>query len=107
MKHCAVHVKQKSARERTLARDRVPVATGSFQAGVGVGTTVGAGVVNPLVNTQFQYLDVGVIIDVTPRIHVEDNDVSLKLSIEVSSVTSTESIGGINQPVIGMANSSA
>src|SRR3989441_9506093 len=38
--------------------DRVPVATGSFQAGVGVGAIGGgAGVVNPLVNTQFQYID--------------------------------------------------
>ena len=48
-----------------------------------------AGLVNPLVNTQFQYLDVGVIVDVTPRIHVEDNDreIGMKLSIEVSSVT--------------------
>ena len=51
---------------------RVPVATGSFQAGVGVGATGAAGsVINPLVNTQFQYLDVGVIVDVTPRIHPE------------------------------------
>jgi general secretion pathway protein D len=79
---------------------RVPVATGSFQAGVGVGATGSAGsVINPLVNTQFQYLDVGVIVDVTPRIH-PDFTVSMKLSIEVSSVTGTESIGGINQPVI-------
>ena len=80
---------------------RVPVATGSFQAGVGVGATGGAGgsVINPLVNTQFQYLDVGVIVDVTPRIH-PDFTVSMKLSIEVSSVTGTQSIGGINQPVI-------
>ena len=79
---------------------RVPVATGSFQAGVGVGATGTAGsVINPLVNTQFQYLDVGVIVDVTPRIH-PDSTVSMKLSIEVSSVTGTESIGGINQPVI-------
>jgi general secretion pathway protein D len=79
---------------------RVPIATGSFQAGVGVGTTGAAGgVINPLVNTQFQYLDVGVIIDVTPRIH-PDGEVSLKLSVEVSSVTGTQSIGGINQPVI-------
>src|SRR5437899_5963732 len=30
--------------------DRVPVATGSFQAGVGVGSTGGAGFVNPLVD---------------------------------------------------------
>lgn len=75
--------------------DRVPVATGSFQAGVGVGTSS----INPLVNTQFQYIDVGVNIDVTPRVH-PDGDVSMKLSIEVSQITGTSSIGGINQPVI-------
>ena len=60
----------------------------------------GGGIVNPLVNTQFQYLDVGVIVDVTPRIHPENREVSMKLSVEVSSVTGTQSIGGINQPVI-------
>jgi general secretion pathway protein D len=81
--------------------DRVPVATGSFQAGVGVGATgAGGSIVNPLVNTQFQYLDVGVIVDVTPRIHSDNHEVSLKLSIEVSSVTGSQNIGGINQPVI-------
>jgi general secretion pathway protein D len=81
--------------------DRVPVATGSFQAGVGVGATgVGGSIVNPLVNTQFQYIDVGVILDVTPRIHVENREVSLKLSVEVSSVTGQQNIGGISQPVI-------
>ncbi|HTQ97239.1 MAG TPA: secretin N-terminal domain-containing protein, partial [Candidatus Acidoferrum sp.] len=62
---------------------RVPVATGSFQAGVGVGTTA----VNPLVNTQFQYIDVGVNIDVTPHIH-PNREVSMKLQVEVSSVSS-------------------
>jgi len=81
--------------------DRVPVATGSFQAGVGVGATgAGGSIVNPLVNTQFQYLDVGVIVDVTPRIHSDNREVSLKLSIEVSSVTGQQNIGGISQPVI-------
>jgi general secretion pathway protein D len=79
--------------------DRIPIATGSFQAGVGVGVGGGAGVINPLVNTQFQYIDVGVNIDVTPRVH-PDGDVSMKLSIEVSSVSGTRSIGGIDQPVI-------
>ncbi len=78
---------------------RVPVATGSFQAGVGVGVGGGAGVVNPLVNTQFQYLDVGVNIDVTPRVH-PDNEVSMKLSVDISSIAGTSNIGGINQPVI-------
>ena len=81
--------------------DRVPVATGSFQAGVGVGATgAGGSIVNPLVNTQFQYLDVGVIVDVTPRIHSDNREVSLKLSVEVSSVTGQSNIGGINQPII-------
>jgi general secretion pathway protein D len=80
--------------------DRIPVATGSFQAGIGVGSTgTGAGVVNPLVNTQFQYLDVGVNVDVTPRIH-PDHEISMKINIVVSSQTNTVNIGGINQPVI-------
>ncbi len=80
--------------------DRVPVATGSFQAGIGVGSTgTGAGVVNPLVNTQFQYLDVGVNVDVTPRIH-PDHEISMKVNVVVSSVTGKTNIGGIDQPII-------
>jgi len=80
--------------------DRIPVATGSFQAGIGVGSTgTGAGVVNPLVNTQFQYLDVGVNVDVTPRIH-PDHEISMKVNVVVSSETGTTNIGGINQPII-------
>jgi general secretion pathway protein D len=78
---------------------RVPVATGSFQAGVGVGVGGGAGVVNPLVNTQFQYIDVGVNIDVTPRVH-PDGDVSMKLTVDISSIAGQSTIGGIQQPVI-------
>ncbi len=76
--------------------DRVPVATGSFQAGIG---TTGAGALNPLVNTQFQYLDVGVNVDVTPRIH-PDHEISMKVNIVVSSVTGHTNIGGIDQPII-------
>jgi general secretion pathway protein D len=78
---------------------RVPVATGSFQAGVGVGVTGSSGVVNPLVNTQFQYIDVGVNIEVTPRVH-PDGEVSMKLTVEVSSIIGNSNIGGIMQPVI-------
>ncbi len=79
--------------------DRIPIATGSFQAGVGVGAVGGAGLVNPLVNTQFQYQDVGVNIDITPRVH-PNHEISLKTKIEVSSVTGTSTIGGISQPII-------
>ncbi len=74
--------------------DRVPVATGSFQPGIG-----GVGI-NPLVNTQFQYLDVGVNIDITPKVHAA-REVTLKVSMDISSVTGQSNIGGISQPVIG------
>jgi general secretion pathway protein D len=52
------------------------------------------------VNTQFQYLDVGVNIDITPHVH-SDHEVTLKMVLEISSVTGSQNIGGINQPVIG------
>lgn len=74
--------------------DRVPIATGSFTPGVG------AGGISPLVNTQFQYIDVGVNIDITPHIHSE-SEVTLKMSLEISSVSGVQNIGGISQPVIG------
>ncbi len=74
--------------------ERVPVATGSFQPGIG-----GVGI-NPLVNTQFQYLDVGVNIDVTPHVHA-DREITLKITMEISSVVGQSSIGGISQPIIG------
>jgi general secretion pathway protein D len=74
--------------------DRVPVATGSFQPGIG-----GVGI-NPLVNTQFQYLDVGVNIDITPHVH-SGREITLKITMDISSVTGQSSIGGISQPIIG------
>jgi general secretion pathway protein D len=73
--------------------DRVPVATGSFTPGAG-------GAVSPLVSTQFQYLDIGVNVDITPHIH-SDKEVTLKMSLEISSVTGQTNIGGIVQPIIG------
>jgi general secretion pathway protein D len=72
--------------------DRIPIATGSF------GATAGG--ISPLVNTQFQYLDVGVNVDIVPHVHSE-NEVTLKMSLEISNVSGSQNIGGINQPVIG------
>lgn len=74
--------------------DRIPIATGSFQPGVG-----GVGI-NPLVNTQFTYTDVGVNIAITPKIH-SNRDVSMHIEIEISNVKEFREIGGISQPVIG------
>ena len=70
--------------------DRVPVATGSFAA-TGL---------SGLVNTQFQYLDVGVNVDITPHVH-SDHEVTLKMVLEISSVSGQQNIGGISQPIIG------
>jgi general secretion pathway protein D len=83
--------------EKAMLRigDRVPIASGSFQPGI-----VGGGGVSPLISTQFQYLDVGVNIDITPHIH-GDREVTLKMSLEISTVTGNENIGGISQPIIG------
>lgn len=74
--------------------DRVPIASGSFQPGIG-----GVGI-NPLVNTQFQYQDVGVNVDITPKIHWPD-EVSMHVEVDISNVRERIEIGGIEQPVIG------
>jgi general secretion pathway protein D len=73
--------------------DRIPIATGSFSGGGGAS-------VSPLVNTQFQYIDVGVNIDITPHIHSE-REVTLKMTLEISSVTGSQNLGGVTQPIIG------
>jgi general secretion pathway protein D len=69
--------------------DRIPIATGSYQSGISNG-----------VNTQFQYIDVGVNIDITPYVH-SANDVTLKLTLEVSTVTGETSVDGVTEPTIG------
>jgi general secretion pathway protein D len=74
--------------------DRIPIATGSFQPGIG-----GVGI-NPLVNTQFNFEDVGVNVDLTPKIH-NDREVTLHIEVEISNVRDRVDIGGIEQPIIG------
>lgn len=73
---------------------RFPIATGSFQPGIG-----GVGI-NPLVNTQFQYQEIGVNVDLQPKIH-NDHEVSLHIEVEISNVADVVEIGGISQPVFG------
>ena len=74
--------------------DREPTATGSFQPGIG-----GVGI-NPLVNTQFTYIDVGVNVELTPRVH-DNGEVSMHVDLDISSVTGHVNLGGIDQPIIG------
>jgi general secretion pathway protein D len=72
---------------------RIPIATGSYQTGAATA------LVSSLVNTQFQYQDVGVNIEMTPSIHY-DHDVTLKIKIEVSAESGTETISGVTEPII-------
>ena len=73
---------------------RIPIATGSYNAGVS------AGIGSIGVQTQFQYIDVGVNIDMTPTIHY-DNEVTLKMKIDVSSHQGDVTISNVTEPVIG------
>ncbi len=73
---------------------KVPIASGGVQP---FGTTVGAA---SSLYTQFQFIDVGVNVDITPTVHYGSDEVTLKLVLEVSAVTSNVNIGGITQPVI-------
>ena len=73
--------------------ERQPTATGSFQPGIG-----GVGI-NPLVNTQFTYIDVGVNVDLLPHIH-DNGDVDARRTGHLER-DSHVNLGGIDQPVIG------
>ena len=75
--------------------DRVPIPVTSFNTA----NTVGGNIV-PI--TSFQYQDVGITINIEPRVH-HNKEVTLKLTVEVSQVSGQVSGGGgqASQPIIG------
>jgi general secretion pathway protein D len=73
--------------------ERIPIATGSYQTGAATA------IVSSLVNTQFQYIDVGVDMTIKPTIHF-DRDVTLKSKIEVSATNGSTNISGVTEPII-------
>jgi general secretion pathway protein D len=77
---------------------RIPIATGSYQTGATTAIT------SSLVNTQFQYQDVGVQIEMTPTVHF-DHDITLKLKIEDTSQSNTVVISGVSEPIIAQKTS--
>jgi general secretion pathway protein D len=72
---------------------KIPIATGSYSSGVAATT------VSPLVQTQFQYQDVGVNIEITPTVHF-DRDITLKMKIEVTSQSGSVTISGVTEPIL-------
>jgi general secretion pathway protein D len=75
--------------------EREPTASGSFGSTLG---SVGVGV-SPLVQTQFTYLEIGVNVEITPRIH-DNGDVSMHVDLEISSVDGYVNLGGLSEPII-------
>jgi general secretion pathway protein D len=74
--------------------DKVPIPTTTFNTG----TTVGGNIV-PV--TSFQYQDVGIKIDVEPRVH-HNKEITMKLTVEVSNLNGSVGVpGGGTQPIIG------
>lgn len=74
--------------------EKFPYASGTFQSGLG-----GVGGF-PAAQTQFQFADVGVNVDLTPRIHGSD-EVSMQIMLEISNIRERINVGGVEQPVIG------
>ncbi|MFT4111983.1 secretin N-terminal domain-containing protein [Silvibacterium sp.] len=72
--------------------EKIPYSTGSY--------TTATSSTSSAVETQFQYIDVGVKVEMTPMIH-ENRDVTLKMAVEVSSELSQDDIDGVEEPVIG------
>jgi len=82
---------------------RIPYATGSFLpsfGGISGGGTGAGGGLGLLASTQFQYQDVGVNLDITPRL-MASGEVALHASIEISSLAGSITIGGFSQPTFG------
>jgi len=79
--------------------ESVPFATGSFLPSLGAtsSTTSGVGL---LASTQFQFKDVGVILDLTPHL-LADGKIAIHASIEISSVGANVTVGGVSEPTFG------
>ncbi len=78
---------------------RIPYATGSFLPSFG-GSVTSSGGFGLLASTQFQFQDVGVILDLTPHL-LSDGEVALHAVIEISSLGSPISVGGFSEPSFG------
>jgi len=83
--------------------ERIPIATGSYGGG-GLGGVGGVGGLGIGVQTQFQYLDVGINIELTPTVHF-NHDVTLKIKIEDSSENGSSTISGVTEPIIAQKTS--
>lgn len=75
--------------------DRIPIPNTTFNAAPTVGGTVGVPI------TSFTYQNVGINIDLEPRVH-HNREITLKGKIEISALSGEVAAGGgLTQPIIG------
>ncbi|HEX9136731.1 MAG TPA: hypothetical protein VF905_07270, partial [Nitrospirota bacterium] len=71
---------------------KVPISTGSFTPFTGGGATAGN------IFSQFQYQDVGVNMDITPKVHL-DREITLTVKVEISSIAGQQNFNGLLEPI--------
>jgi general secretion pathway protein D len=76
--------------------EEVPYATGSFGVPTAVTSTTSSAA-SLLANTQFNYKDVGVTLQIQPYV-AANGDIVIHSKVEVSSVGTPENIGGVEEP---------
>ena len=73
---------------------KIPYVQGSLNSAVATPGSI------PYATTQFQETDVGVQIELSPHVNGAD-EVSMHIKVEISNVTQTEEIAGVQEPIIG------
>jgi general secretion pathway protein D len=75
--------------------DRIPIPNTTFNAAPTVGGNIGVPI------TSFTYQNVGINIDLEPRVH-HNREITLKGKVEISALAGSVSAGGgLTQPIIG------
>jgi general secretion pathway protein D len=72
---------------------KIPYVSGSLNSAVATPGSI------PYATTQFQQVDVGVLIDLEPHVNGVD-EVSMHIKVEISNVPSYTTIAGVQQPII-------
>ena len=83
------------AKAQLIIGDKIPIPMTTINTQQAIGGNNG---IVPI--TSFQYQDIGIKIDIEPRVH-HNKEVTLKLTVEVSNLNGSITSNGQTQPVIG------
>ncbi len=72
---------------------KIPYVSGSLNSAVATAGSI------PYATTQFQQIDVGVNIDMTPHVNGV-NEISMKIKVEISNTAGNVDIAGVAEPII-------